>query len=126
VVFNSPELAGFVALAVTVGVFWLVIYFFFLPSAMAVSDIGIRQAIKRSGILYRSFFWSTLTLVALSVFLTSGLAIVWDGLIVGAFAIAGVLGSAFIGTALIAASMVYYQDRMNIVERVRSTPKPTK
>jgi hypothetical protein len=123
-VFNSPELAAFATLIATVGLFWLIIYFFFLPSAMAVSDIGVRQAIRRSTVLFRSFFWSTLALVALTVFLTSGLAIVWDGLLVGSFAILGILGSAFLGTALIAASMLYYQDRMNVLERHRTSAKP--
>lgn len=119
--FNSAEIAAFATLLVTVGLFWIFIYFFFVPSAAAVSDIGIREALKRSTLLFRVFFWSTLALVALSVFLDRGLAIVWDGFTVSSLGIViGIVANAFIGTALIAASMVYYQDRMLVLERIRA------
>jgi hypothetical protein len=126
-VFNSPELAAFVTLLISVGLFWLVIYFFFVPSAAALGDIGIREALKRSTLMFRAFFWSTLGLVALSVFLDRGLAIVWDGLTVSMVGVGiAIVGNAFIGTSLIAASMVYYQDRMNLLERIRAHTKPSK
>lgn len=123
--FNSTEIAAFATLLITVGLFWIFIYFFFVPSASAVSDIGIREALKRSTLLFRAFFWSTLALVALSVFLDRGLAIVWDGFTVSSLGIViGIVANAFIGTALIAASMVYYQDRMMVFERIRSAKSP--
>lgn len=123
-VFNSPEIAAFATLLITVGLFWLIIYFFFVPSAAAVSDITIRDALRRSTVLFRAFFWSTLGLVALSVFLDRGLAIVWGGLTVSTVGvIIGIAANAFIGTALVAASMIYYQDRMNLFERIRQSTK---
>ncbi len=126
-VFNSPGFAGFVMLLITVGLFWVFIYFFFVPSAAAVSDIGVREALKRSTLLFRAFFWSTLGLVALSVFLDRGMAIIWDGFTVSTFGVViGIVANAFIGTALLAASMVYYQDRLNAFERMRQAVKPTK
>lgn len=126
-VFSSPELAAFATLLMTVGLFWVFIYFFFVPSAAAVSEIGIRSAVRRSSILFRVFFWSTLALVALSVFLDRGLAIVWDGFTVNSIGVAiGIVANAFIGTALIAASMIYYQDRMNLLERLRQSVKIVK
>ncbi len=127
VAFNMPELVGFATLLTTVGLFWIFIYFFFVPSASAVSDIGIRDALKRSTLLFRAFFWSTLGLVALSVFLDRGMAIIWDGFAVSSLGVViGIVANAFIGTALIAASMVYYQDRMNVFERMRQAVKPAK
>lgn len=127
ILFNSPELAAFATLLLTVGLFWVFIYFFFVPSAAAVSEIGIRSAIKRSSVLFRLFFWTTLALVALSVFLDRGLAILWDGLTVSPFGVViGIVANAFIGTALIAASMIYYQDRMNLLERLRQSVKIVK
>ncbi len=123
-VFNSAELGAFATLVITVALFWLFIYFFFVPSAAAVSDISIREALKRSSLLFRAFFWSTLALVALSVFLDRGMAVIWDGFIVSALGVViGIVANAFIGTALIAASMVYYQDRMNLFERMRQKVK---
>lgn len=126
-VFNSVSIGAFATLLITVGFFWLFIYLFFVPSAAAVSDIGIREALKRSSLLFRVFFWSTLGLVALSVFLDRGLALIWDGFTVGAAGVLiGIFANAFIGTALIAASMVYYQDRMNVFERLKQNLKTTK
>lgn len=125
--FNSPEIVAFAFLLLSVGLFWVFIYFFFVPSAAAVSDIGIRSAIRRSSALFRIFFWTTLSLVALSVFLDLGLAIIWDGLTVSPFGVVvGIVGNAFIGTSLIAASMIYYQDRMNFLERLRQSVKAVK
>lgn len=124
VFFGSPELVGFATLLTTVGLFWLFIYFFFVPSAMAVSDIGLVQAIRRSTLLFRVFFWATLALVALSVFLDRGLAIVWTGFTVSAVGVVlGIVANAYIGTALLAASMVYYQDRLNVFEHARKAVK---
>jgi len=128
-IFNSPELAEFFTLLASVGIFWLFIYFFFVPAVMAVSNVGFSEAMRRSTLLFRIFFWTTLALVALSVFLDQGLTLIWSGLTVSALGvILGVVANSFIGTALLAASMVYYQDRMNLFERMRaqikSKPKP--
>lgn len=118
---SSPEVAALVTLLLTVGLFWVFIYFFFVTSAMALSDVGVRQGLRRSTLMFRAFFWSTLALVALTVFLDRGLAIIWGGLTVSALGVgAAILANAFIGTALLAAAMVYYQDRLNWFERLRS------
>lgn len=122
--FDSPELGAFVTLLASVGLFWLLIYFFFVPSIMGVSTVGFGDAMRRSTLLFRLFFWNTLALVALSVFLDQGLTIIWTGLTVSDFGtVFAILGNAFIGTSLIAASMVYYQDRMNLLERMRAQLK---
>lgn len=122
--FNSPELAEFFTLLASVGIFWLLIYFFFVPGVMAVSGVGFAESMRRSTLLFRIFFWSTLALVALSVFLDQGLTIIWSGLTVSSLGvIIGVVANSFIGTALLAASMVYYQDRMNLFERMRAQVK---
>ncbi|MBI4675931.1 MAG: hypothetical protein HY741_30180 [Chloroflexi bacterium] len=123
----NPELVAFFALLIMVGLFWISIYFFFVAAAMAVSGIHLRLAVQRSVLLFRAFFWSAIGLVALSVFLERGLAIVWDGLTVTtAGVVIAIAANAYIGTSLIAAAMVYYQDRMNLIERWRQAAKNTK
>jgi hypothetical protein len=118
---GSVEVAAMATLLLTVGLFWVFIYFFFVPAALAVSDVGLRQALRYSSLLFRAFFWPTVALVALSVFLDRGLAIIWDGLAVSTFGIViGIVANAYIGTALLAAAMVYYQDRLNLWERIRA------
>ncbi|RIK27453.1 MAG: hypothetical protein DCC52_09340 [Chloroflexi bacterium] len=118
------ELATFGALMVSVALFWVFIYFFFVVSALAVGGIGLRAALQRSAFLFRAFFWTTIGLVALIVFLDRGLAMIWDGLAVSAFGVAlAIVANAYIGTSLLAASMIYYQDRMNLIERWQQRAK---
>jgi hypothetical protein len=120
----SPELATFAALLLTIGLFWIFIYFFFVTSAMAVSGVSLRMAIRQSTLLFRVFFWSAVGLVLLSVFLDRGLAIIWDGLTVSSLGVAvAIAANAYIGTSLIAAAMVFYQDRMHALERMRQKMK---
>lgn len=122
---GSPEASAALTLFVMVGLVWLFVYFFFVPSMLAVSDIGLREALRRSMLLFRVYFWATTGLVALSVFLDRGLALIWDGLTVSAPGVAiGIAANAYIGTSLIAASMVFYQDRLNWFERMRAKAKP--
>lgn len=122
---GSAELVGFAMILLSVGLFWLFIYFFFVPAIMAISSVGFGEAMRRSTLLFRIFFLPTVALVALSVFLQQGMLVIWDGLTVSDIGVAlAILGNAFIGTALIAASMVYYQDRINLFERLRAGAKP--
>src|SRR5581483_6208956 len=108
----SPELATFAALLLTIALFWVLIYFFFVTSAMAVSGVALRMAIRHSTLLFRVFFWSAIGLVLLSVFLERGLAIIWDGLTVSSIGVViAIAANAYIGTSLVAAAMVFYQDR---------------
>jgi hypothetical protein len=117
----SPADGGvgsFVAALVAVGFFWIAIYFFFTVSAMAVSNVGILEAIRRSVLIFRFHFWASLVLFALTLFLDRGLALVWHGLAVSSLGLlVGIAANAFIGTSLLAASMVFYQDRMTVTEK---------
>lgn len=111
-------IGAFVAALVFVGWFWIVIYFFFTVSAMAVSGVGLLEAIRRSVLVFRFHFWASLALFALTLFLDRGLSLVWHGLAVTPLGLLlGIAANAFIGTSLLAASMVFYQDRMSFTEK---------
>jgi hypothetical protein len=114
----NGDIGSFVAALVVVGWFWLAIYFFFAVSAMAVSNVSILEAIRRSVLIFRFHFWASLALFALTLFLDRGLGLVWHGLAVSSFGLlVGIAANAFIGTSLLAASMVFYQDRMSVTEK---------
>jgi hypothetical protein len=125
--FAGAELATFGALMVSVALFWVFIYFFFAVSALAVSGVDLRAALRRSTVLFRLFFWTTIGLVALTVFLDRGLAMIWDGLSVSPLGVViAIVANAYIGTSLLAASMIYYQDRMNVIERWQQNARSAK
>lgn len=126
-VMGNAELASLLGIVVMVGVFWLLVYFFYVPAALAVSDIGLLEALRRSVLLYRVFFLAAIGLVGLSLFLDRGLALIWEGMLVsGIGVVVGIVLNAFIGTALLAASMVFYQDRLGAFERMRARYRTVK
>ncbi|MGE5141301.1 MAG: hypothetical protein ACM3JD_17675 [Rudaea sp.] len=115
----GTDIGSFIAALVLVGWLWVAIYFFFTVSGMAVSNLALFTAIQRSVLVFRIFFWPSLLLIGLTAFLGEGLALIWRALTVDPFGILlGIAANAFIGTSLFAASMVFYQDRMNAVERM--------
>jgi hypothetical protein len=124
----AGDAVSFIAAVIAVGFFWMFVYFFFVVSAMAVSQVGLIEAVRRSVLLFRLHFWATIGLVILVVFLDEGLSqFLWRGFTVSQLGvIVGVLANSFIGTSLLAASMVFYQDRMNWTEKMRSRAKPAR
>ncbi len=114
----NGDIGSFVFALVFVGLIWITIYFFFTVSAMAVSNVGLLQGIRRSVLLFRYYFWASLALFALTLFLDRGLGLVWHGLAVSSLGVlVGIAANAFIGTSLLAASMVFYQDRMSFTQK---------
>lgn len=121
---EGAEFGSFIAALVAVGLFWLYIYLFFVVAALAVSGVGLRNAIRSSILLFRVYFWASLALVVLTVFLDRGLVLIWRGLTVNDVLVPiGVLLNAYIGTSLLAACMVYYQDRLKSMEKLRTRPQ---
>jgi hypothetical protein len=91
---------------------WLSFYGNFVLAAMVVNDAPVGRAIWNSiGVVLRHF-WSTLWLFVLINLIGGGLTILWQQLSHGSWwTWLAIVGNAFVGTSLIAASMLYYQDR---------------
>lgn len=116
----NPDVGSFLAALMFVGVFWIFIYLYFVVDAMAVSATGMMEAVRRSVILFRISFWPALLLVLISLLLNQGLGLIWRGLEVSTWGVpAAIMANAFVGTSLIAAAMVFYQDRINWLLRIR-------
>ncbi len=123
------DAGSFITALIAVGWFWLTIYFFFVLAAMAVSNLSLFDAIRRSVIIFRLHFWASLALVILTLFLQRGLMLVWDGLAVPDSSVGillAIVANAIIGTGLLAATMVFYQDRTNYTERLLARVKGTR
>lgn len=103
---------------------WFVLWFWFSVStgfgieALLVSGVGPVQALLRSLRLVRHNLLSALGLVVLSMVITSGLGVVWSALAQTPVGLAlALVGSAYIGSGLAAARLVFYRERL-----VRRTP----
>ncbi|MGE5139632.1 MAG: hypothetical protein ACM3JD_09235 [Rudaea sp.] len=115
----GTDAGSFFAALALVGWFWISIYFFFAISGMAVGQVGLLESLRRSVFILRIYFWPSILLIGLTVVVERGLGLIWSGLTVTPLGVpVGILANAFIGTSLLAASMVYYQDRMNAIQRL--------
>jgi hypothetical protein len=95
------------------GILWVSLYLFFIPQAIIVGDATPLQALRNSFIIVRLNFWSTLGLVILIYLISGGFTLIWSRLIVSPFGIIGsILANAVVGTGLLTATCIFYNDKM--------------
>jgi len=117
--FISPILANIVILVITFFSFWLVVPMFFTPHGIFLRKQNAFSSISSSLRLIR-FSLPTSGMFVLSVFILSlGLDILWSAPSSQSWlALVGLAGHAFMTTALLAASFVYYRDMSNWLQNV--------
>jgi hypothetical protein len=109
----SPAIGAFVLLLLWVGLFWIRIYIGFAREAIVVGGQGPLRAIYTSFNVVRFNFWATLGFLALSVVITLGSGVIWmqlSGSTAGL--IVAIVGSAYVGSGLLAARMAFFQERL--------------
>lgn len=112
----SPVLAVMVLFMVPVLLGWLLIYFFFTPQGIVLSGRSLWSAMLESMMMVQQHLSAALTFI-LAVILIGQLL---DWLLLMAtdgswFTIVSILAHAFVSTALVAASFIFYQERLAIV-----------
>lgn len=94
--------------------FWIRIYIGFAPEAIAISGIGSRQALHASFNIVRRNFWGTLGFLAISYIIMAGSGVIW--MVFAHSSTIGVIvasvGSAYLGSGLLAARMAFYRERL--------------
>jgi hypothetical protein len=115
----SPVLGSLVLSTVTLGSLWVGLYLFFVPNAIVLSQVGPLQAIRNSVAVVRLSLWPSVAVAGLITVVLLGMGQVWDlaarrladpwGVVVG------VLGNAYIASGLIAATMLFYQERIEFL-----------
>ena len=98
------------------------LYLFFTPDAIFVSQVGPIQAIRRSVTVVHAGVWSALTLAILVTVIMIGIGQIWVLLAsqVSWGLALGIVGNAYIASGLVAASMLFYRERMEILLAQRS------
>ncbi len=125
----SQGLASFVLIAGMMLVLWAVLYMAFALPAVFVSGSNALQAIWNSVTVFRYNSWSAMGLVFLIYLIQMGFSLVWQQLLVSAWAaVFNVVANAFLGTGLVAAAMLFYHDRFTwlteVRERIRQQQPP--
>ncbi len=91
---------------------WIWFYLFFAIDAIVISDAGPLSAIRNSINVVRRNFWSSLGLIILINVIGMGLSFIWRALGANPWGLAlGIVGNAYVGSGLAAASLIFYRDR---------------
>lgn len=109
----SPVLASFGIAFLAMALVWMQLYLFFATDAIFVSQVGPLLAIRRSVMLMRGHLWPALLLIMLTGVIVLGLSQIWVFLATSLpGAVVGILANAYVASGLVAASMVFYQERI--------------
>jgi hypothetical protein len=91
---------------------WFYIYLFFFVNALILNDTGILRALWNSFNVVRRNFWSTVGLMLLTGLIGTGFSIIWRVLSTSPWGtLFAIVGNAYIGSGLAAASFIFYRDR---------------
>jgi len=91
---------------------WLYIYLFFFVNALIFNDTGILRALWDSFNVVRRNFWSTVGLMLLIGLIGAGFSIIWRMLSTNSWGtLLAIVGNAYIGSGLAAASLTFYRDK---------------
>ncbi len=84
----------------------------FVMDAVVWDDVNVLQGAVRSLRVVTRNFWATFGLILLSNILVAGFGVIWDRLAHSFVGVTvGILGNAYVGTGVIAASLLFYRDR---------------
>ena len=111
----TPQLVILVLISGMMFIFWLAVFLGFTPHGLTLNNRPLTKAVWESVQLVRLNYISTITLL-LAI---AGITMVMDQLMHYAddgswFTLSSIIGHAFVSTALVAASYVFYQDRIAI------------
>lgn len=112
-IFAGPLGTFATALVVTL-LLWAQLYLFFAQDAIFISRVGPLAAIRRSAAVFRANTWATIGIAVLITIILLGMAQVWVMLAERAsWGLAlGIVGNAYIASGLVAASMLFYRERV--------------
>lgn len=122
-IYFSPTIGLLVLSLLTIVWFWIRIYVGFAPEAIVVSGVGPLRALHASFNIVRRNLWGTLGFLAISYIIAIGTGVIWLMLVSTstAGAIVAIVGSAYLGSGLLAARMAFYRERLR---RWQSTVVP--
>ncbi|MBI3734492.1 MAG: hypothetical protein HY259_13710 [Chloroflexi bacterium] len=110
--FINSGLALLVMLAGWTLSFWALFYMWFVAYALVMGNIGVRRAIWNSANVVQRNLLATFGLILISNIISLGMLLLWQTLeSTAAGSVVAIAGNAFIGSGLVAAAMVFYQDR---------------
>jgi hypothetical protein len=124
----SPVLSQIVLLFSTFVLIWMIIPLIFSPHGIFAKNMGIIQSILYSVRVVRSYLPGTGMFLLAAILIAQGLDLLWIAAPTDSWlTLIGIIGHAFIYTALIASSFIYYQKSSEwtheVLEKIKNLKK---
>jgi hypothetical protein len=121
----SVGLASLVPL-LAVGVFaWIILVCVFTPHGLVLHHMSLSRAVNTSILIVRANFAPVAGLVVIAMAISVGTGLIWEGLAADSWLrLIAIAGSAIVGTGLIVASLLFYQNRVVILFESHHWPLP--
>jgi hypothetical protein len=108
----SPALASLFGSIVLGLITWLSFYGIFFVASLTIDNVSVWRAVWNSFNVVIRNFWATFGLFLLVNLIGGGMTILWQRLSTGSWwTWIAIVGNAYVGTSLVAASLAFYQDR---------------
>lgn len=121
----SPALASFVPLLAMGLAAWIVLVCVFTPHGLVLQHMSLSRAIGTSILLVRTNFTPTAGLVVIFIAISFGMGLIWEGVAADSWLrLITMVGNAIIGTGLVVASLLFYQNRITILFESHHWPLP--
>lgn len=96
--------------------------FFFSAYAIVVDQITAMEAYRASYQVVKRYLWQSIGFIAIYVVIISGFPIFWGLMLTEpAGTLLAIIGNAFVASGMIAAAMLYYQDRAPLANAVTTS-----
>ncbi len=116
----SQGIASFLILMGMLFTLWASLYLVFVLPAVFVSGSGAWQAVLNSVSIFRFDFWQAIGLIMLMYLIRWGFVIVWQLFMGNPWGILfDVIANAILGSGLVAATMLFYADRIDWLNQLR-------
>ena len=121
----SAGLASFVPLLYVAVAAWIVLMCMFTPHGLVLYHLPVSRAVSTSIMIVRANFTSAAGLAVIAIAISIGMGLIWEELAADSWLrLIAMAGNAIIGTGLIVASLLFYQNRVIILFESHHWPLP--
>lgn len=123
--FSLLAMFGPLGILLLVGLFWLTIYFSFVPQAITLAEQKPLAALWNTFVFMRYSFWPAFGLIVLVNVIGGGMNLIWQRLLGGSTAgmVVAILANAYVGTSLAAAMFIFYRERVAALQSALQQPQ---
>jgi hypothetical protein len=121
----SAGLASIVPLLVAAVAAWIVLVCLFTPHGLVLYQMTLSRAVSTSSMIVRANFAATVGLAVIAMAISIGTGLIWEWVAADSWLrLIAMAGNALVGTGLIVASLLFYQNRVTILFESHRWPLP--